>query len=69
MYPSKCRHRSSWSELRGLRQGIFFTSIPRVEISFHGSDSARTLPLIPHYLFYIMASWLRMVRKQLYAKR
>eukprot|EP00913_Durusdinium_trenchii_P022284 g20937.t1 len=39
--------------------GDYFTSIPRVEISFHGSEQARTLPLISHYLFYIVAELLK----------
>lgn len=34
-------------------------SVPRVEISFHGSEKARKLPLIPHYLFYIVAELLK----------
>lgn len=34
-------------------------SVPRVDISFHGSEKARKLPLIPHYLFYIVATGLQ----------
>lgn len=39
--------------------GEYFASVPRVEISFHGSEKARKLPLIPHYLFYIVAELLK----------
>ena len=34
-------------------------SVPRVDISFHGSEEARKLPLIPHYLFYIVVTGLQ----------
>mmetsp|Transcript_92269 Transcript_92269/g.144879 ORF Transcript_92269/g.144879 Transcript_92269/m.144879 type:complete len:473 (+) Transcript_92269:48-1466(+) len=38
------------------------TKVPRVDISFHGSDPAKltqTLPLIPQYLYYIVCELLK----------
>jgi len=37
----------------------YLRCVPRIEISYHGTDSARTLPLIPQYLFYIVAELLK----------
>ncbi|CAJ1438786.1 unnamed protein product, partial [Effrenium voratum] len=37
----------------------YLVTVPKIEISFHGDQSARTLPLIPHYLFYIVAELLK----------
>lgn len=32
---------------------------PRVEVSYHGTDNSRSLPLIPTYLFYIIQELLK----------
>lgn len=37
----------------------YLKRIPDIEISFHGTDNAQTLPLIPQYLFYIVVELLK----------
>mmetsp|Transcript_85475 Transcript_85475/g.151189 ORF Transcript_85475/g.151189 Transcript_85475/m.151189 type:complete len:380 (-) Transcript_85475:59-1198(-) len=37
----------------------YLNVVPDIEISFHGPESARTLPLIPQYLFYIAVELLK----------
>ncbi|CAE7763745.1 PDK [Symbiodinium sp. CCMP2592] len=37
----------------------YLRTVPRIEISFHGNERARTLPLIPQYLLYIVAELLK----------
>eukprot|EP00930_Biecheleria_cincta_P074701 TRINITY_DN61923_c0_g1_i1.p1 TRINITY_DN61923_c0_g1~~TRINITY_DN61923_c0_g1_i1.p1 ORF type:complete len:476 (+),score=74.00 TRINITY_DN61923_c0_g1_i1:63-1490(+) len=37
----------------------YLKRVPDIEISFHGTDNAQTLPLIPQYLFYIVVELLK----------
>merc|ERR1739848_401681 len=41
------------------RSELGYHNTPAVNITFHGDDDARTLPLISSYLFYIVAELLK----------